>query len=143
MNDRQRFIGIMRCEPVDRLPVMALEPFEAPAIERWHTQGLPAALHPTTYLGMARFVNVGDMGLRPVPAFPERVISEDGTYVVKTTALGTTVKCRKTAPSTYYGHVDHPLKTRDDWTRLTCVSWLPMRWSFPSLPSDHAGDSTT
>ena len=42
MTNRDRFLSIMRYEPVDRLPVMALEPFEKTAIERWHTEGLPA-----------------------------------------------------------------------------------------------------
>ena len=41
MNDRERFRRIMAYEPVDRPPVLALEPFEESAIARWRKEGLP------------------------------------------------------------------------------------------------------
>jgi uroporphyrinogen decarboxylase len=107
----------MRFQPVDRLPVMALEPFEELAIERWHEEGLPPGESPEAFLKMARLVHAGGVGLNPVPPFEETIISEDGEYTVATTSLGTTVKRWKSAPSTFYGHVDHPIKTRDDWNR--------------------------
>ena len=107
----------MRYQPVDRLPVMATEPFEQSATERWHGEGLPPEQTPVEFLKMARLVHTGGVGLHPVPAFEEKVVSEDSEYFVATTAMGTTVKRCKTAPSTFYGHVDHPIKTRGDWER--------------------------
>ena len=46
MTDRERFRRVMAYEPVDRLPVMALEPYEAEALERWRTRGLPGRRRP-------------------------------------------------------------------------------------------------
>ena len=40
----------MNYEPVDSLPVLALEPFETMAIERWQREGLPDNTHPVDYL---------------------------------------------------------------------------------------------
>ena len=117
MNNRERFLRIMRYEPVDRLPVMALEPFEEPAVERWRAEGLPARETPVEFLQMAQLLRTGGVGLCPVPAFEEKTLSEDSDYLVTTTAMGATVKRCKTAPSTFYGHIDHPIKTRGDWER--------------------------
>lgn len=117
MNNRERFLRIMHYEPVDRLPVMALEPFEQPGIKQWHKEGLPLEQTPEEFLQMAQLVHTGGAGLNPVPAFEEKIISEDSEYIVATTAMGTTVRQSKTAPSTIYGHVDHPIKTRKDWER--------------------------
>jgi len=114
MTDRERFLRIMRYEDVDRLPVMALEPFEQTAIERWHNEGLPAERTPVDFLGMCHLEYLS-VGLSPRPPFPERVISEDEEYIFETTAMGATVKRRKDAPSLFYGHIDHPIKTRADW----------------------------
>jgi uroporphyrinogen decarboxylase len=115
VNNRERFLRIMRYQPVDRLPVMALEPFEEPVIERWHRDGLPSGKNPEDFLKMAKLVHTGGVGLDPVPPFEEKLISEDSEYLVVTTSLGATVKRWKAAPTTLYGHVDHPIKTRDDW----------------------------
>ena len=117
MTNRDRFLSIMRYEPVDRLPVMALEPFEKTAIERWHTEGLPADTSPVDFLGMAQLVYVGGVSIAPDPAFEQRVIQEDDEYFVETTSMGGTVRRSKSGPSIFYGHIDHPIKTRADWER--------------------------
>ena len=54
MTDRERFRRIMAYEPVDRLPVMALEPFEPEALDRWQSEGLPEGAEVVDHLGMAR-----------------------------------------------------------------------------------------
>jgi len=102
---------------VDRLPVMALEPLEEPAVERWHSEGLPLGQIPEDFLMMAKLVHVGGVGVTPIPPFKEKVVSEDSQYLVETTSLGATVRRDKSAPSTFYGHIDHPIKTRRDWDR--------------------------
>ena len=117
MNARERFLRIMRFEPVNRLPVMALEPFEKTAIERWRKEGLPPDTSPVDFLGMDQLVYVGGVGLGPVPAFEARLLHEDAEYLVETTSMGATVRRRKDAPSTFYGYIDHPIKTRADWDR--------------------------
>ena len=115
MTNRERFVRIMNYQPVDRLPVMAVEPYEQLAIERWHGEGLPAGHTPEGFLGMSQLVHVGGVGLNPFPAFDEITIAEDDEYIVQTTGMGATVKRSKEAPLTFYGHIDHPIKTRADW----------------------------
>ncbi|MCK5805380.1 MAG: hypothetical protein KAI66_21295 [Lentisphaeria bacterium] len=117
MNARERFLRIMRYEPVDRLPVLAMEPFEQSAIERWHREGLPTAQSPVEFLGLDQLVYIGGVGVSPDPPFEEKTLHEDEQYIVMTTGMGATVQRDKTAPSTFYGHIDHPIKTREDWER--------------------------
>ena len=117
VNNRERFLRIMRYEPVDQLPVMALEPFEQSAVAQWHKSGLPPEETPIEFLKMAQLVHTGGVGIHPVPAFEEKILAEDSEYLVATTAMGTTVKRSKAAPSTLYGHIAHPIKTRRDWER--------------------------
>ena len=54
MTPRERMRAVIRREPVDRLPVLALEPFEATAIERWHCEGLPSGTDPVDFLDRSR-----------------------------------------------------------------------------------------
>lgn len=117
MDNRERFLRIMRYEPVDRLPVMAVEPFERPAIERWQGEGLPIDQMPPEYLDMAQLIDIGGVGVHPIPAFEPRTISEDDEYEVVTTGMGATIKRHRVNPTTFYGHIDHPIKTRGDWER--------------------------
>lgn len=114
MNERERFHRLMTYQPVDRLPVLALEPYEETALARWRQEGLPAGAEVVDFLGMARLVHV-PISLGPSPAFTCRVLADDGEYLVQTTALGATIRCRKDNPSMFYGHIDHPIKTRADW----------------------------
>lgn len=117
MTDRERFQRLMRGESVDRLPVMAIEPFEQSAVDRWRGEGLPADVSPFEFLGMTRFENAGEMNLWPIPAFESKVLRETADTIVATTAVGTTVEYDRHAPTTFYGHLDHPVKTRADWDR--------------------------
>ena len=107
----------MSYEPVDRLPVLSVEPYEQLAVERWHGEGLPVGKTPEEFLAMSRLVHIGGVGLTPIPAFPEEILDEDDEYLVQTTGMGATVKRRKEAPATFYGHIDHPIKSRADWDR--------------------------
>ena len=43
------------------------------------------------------------------------MISEDEHYIVEVSSMGATVRKRKDNPSMFYGHIDHPVKGRDDW----------------------------
>jgi len=114
LTNRERFVHIMRCEPVDRLPVIALEPYEEDAVKRWHGEGLPGDCDPAEFLGMSRLVHV-PVNLGPIPPFPQDVISEDDESIVMRSSLGALVRHYKSNPSMFYGHIDHPVKTREDW----------------------------
>jgi uroporphyrinogen decarboxylase len=114
MTPRERFRRLFRYEPVDCLPVLALEPYESTAIERWHTEGLPADAHPVDFLEMSRLVHL-PLSWGPMPAFEERVVAEDATSVTKVNWLGATVRSLRENPSMFYGHLDHPVKSARDW----------------------------
>ncbi|MBI3923484.1 MAG: hypothetical protein HY318_18845, partial [Armatimonadetes bacterium] len=139
MTPRERFRRLMKGESVDRLPVLALEPYESSALERWRREGLPADASPTDFLGMSRLTHV-PVSFAPMPCFEARVLHEDETYVVDTTYLGATVRRRKDQPDMFYGHVDHPIKTRADWEqykeRLLAESpgRLPDNWHQEVVP---------
>ena len=114
MNARERFVRIMRYEPVDRLPVLALEPYEQDAVQRWRGEGLPEACDPEDALGMSRLVHI-PVNWGPIPAFEPETIAEDAESVVQRTGMGALVRRLKSHPSMFYGHIDHPVKTRADW----------------------------
>jgi uroporphyrinogen-III decarboxylase len=104
----------MRYEPVHRIPVLALEPYEPTGIENWRREGLPEGHAPEEFLGMDRLKKV-PIYLGPDPGFKTIVLSETEDYRVETDYFGATVRRRKDAPTMYYGYEDHPIKTADDW----------------------------
>ena len=114
MTDRERFARVMRYEPVDRLPVLALEPYEEDAVRRWRGEGLPADRTPEAALGMSRLVHI-PLNWGPIPAFEAETVCEDAESVVERTGMGALVRRLKSHPSMFYGHIDHPVKTRADW----------------------------
>ena len=114
MTARERFQRIMRYEKVDRLPVVAFEPYETIGVERWHSEGLPAGRSPDEYLGMD-VLRGAPLNLYPIPPFERKVLSETATEIVEIDALGTTVRRLKEAPGMYYGHIDHPVRNIEDW----------------------------
>ena len=114
MTARDRFLHIMNYEGADRVPVLALEPFETISLERWQREGLPPNRTITDFLGMDELVYV-PVSFEPMPAFDRGLIREDEQYVIERNVMGATVKRRKDAPATFYGHIDHPVKTPADW----------------------------
>jgi uroporphyrinogen decarboxylase len=135
----------MAYEPVDRLPVLALEPYEPTAIERWRKEGLPEGVRPEDFLGMSRLVHL-PVSFGPIPGFEQRVISEDDEYEVVTSNMGATVRRRKDNPTMFYGHIDHPVKTRADWEeykqRFKAISpgRLPKDWATVVAPRLNASE---
>jgi len=117
MNARELFLKIMNYEPVDRVPVMALEPFGRYTIERWQSEGLPKGVSVQQYLKMDQ-IDYVPVTFRPMPGFDEStIISEDDQYIIQLDDMGTTVRRRKDSPDMYVGHIDHPVKSREDWYR--------------------------
>jgi len=91
MNNQERFRRIMNYEPVDSLPVLAVEPFETMAIERWQREGLPNDTLPVEYLGMSKLMHI-PLNFGPIPPFERQVVSEDAEYVVETTNMEALVR---------------------------------------------------
>ena len=68
MNTRERFNRIMQYQPVDRMPVMAFEPYEATGLAQWRREGLPADLSPNEALGIDE-IRYAPLNLTPIPPF--------------------------------------------------------------------------
>lgn len=130
MDDRMRFQRLMSGGDVDRLPVLALEPFEEGAISRWNTEGLPRGVDVVEYLGMSRLVSI-PLSFSPLPAFPREIVSEDEDYVVERGDMGALIRRRRDNPTIFYGHVDHPVKTKADWYEYR-KRFLPSRDRLPT-----------
>jgi len=145
MTPRELLRAIMRYEPVDRLPVLALEPFETTAIQRWHEEGLPKDVDPVDFLGMSQLVNV-PVNFGPIPAFESKVVFEDDEYRIVITNMGATIKQRKENPSLFYGHIDHPIKVRADWEeyklrfQASSPGRFPADWADNVVPSLNASE---
>jgi uroporphyrinogen decarboxylase len=139
MTARERFRKLLHYESVDRLPVLALEPFESTARERWQGEGLPRGVDPVDFLGMSRLVHL-PLSWGPVPAFEERLVAEDAVSITTVNWLGATVRAMKENPSMFYGHLDHPVKNGRDWDayrgRLlgATPSRLPADWESVVVP---------
>lgn len=116
MTDRERFQRLMAYQPADSLPAMVFEPFEESAIARWRGEGLPAEAHPIEFLG-ATPLAYAPLGFGPLPAYEPTVLSDDGEYQTVVSWMGAVLRCRKDNPSMFYGHLEHPVKTRADWDR--------------------------
>jgi len=134
MTARERFRRTMAFEPVDRPPVLALEPYEESALRRWHTEGLPQGITPEEFLGMSRLVNV-PVSFGPMPAFEEKVIFRDDRYEHAISSMGATLRRYRDNPSMLYGHIDHPVKTRADWDEYSqrfvpsTPGRIPLQWA--------------
>ena len=83
MNAREIFRNIMDFVPVDKIPVLALEPYEQPVIERWHKEGLPIDQSPEQFLTMD-YLDKMRFRFGPMPQFESRRISETDKEYVET-----------------------------------------------------------
>lgn len=115
MNAREKFNRIMNFEDTDSIPVLALEPYEWEMQALWEEQGhLRKGQKPEEKLGMSA-LEIIPVNLGPIPGFETKRLWEDETYYIETEGMGGKVKRRKEAPTRYYGYIDHPVKSPDDW----------------------------
>lgn len=116
MNARESFQAIVSYRPADRIPLMVIDPYESLTVDRWHGEGVPDGVWPATLLNMDTSPSV-HINLGPLPAFEKRRLSENSREYLETDELGCTVRRIREAPAMYYGFLDHPVKTADDWKR--------------------------
>ncbi|MBT6149115.1 MAG: hypothetical protein HOH74_27000, partial [Gemmatimonadetes bacterium] len=136
---REAFRATMAFESVEQVPVMALEPFERSAIERWQGEGLPTGVRPESFLGMSSLVQV-PLPWGPIPAFEEKILVETEDYIDQVSNMGATVRKRRDNPTMSYGHIAHPVATADDWMRYkkrflsNSPGRLPANWQSAVVP---------
>jgi uroporphyrinogen decarboxylase len=118
MDNRERFLGTMRYQPVDRRPLHVVG-WWPDTLARWRREGLPAEVEDVhAYLGVSpvRLINVcGVPGWHP--PFESCVLREEKDFVVSIDTYGRTVR-------TFRDHtsmpewIDFPVKSGDDLRRV-------------------------
>ncbi|MCL1793391.1 MAG: hypothetical protein FWG34_05950 [Oscillospiraceae bacterium] len=117
MDTREKFNRIMNFQETGSLPVLAVEPYEREIQALWETQGhLKKGQTPEEKLGMDS-LEIIPVNFGPIPGFEIKKLWEDETYYIETEFMGGKVKRKKEAPSRYYGYIDHPVKSPEDWAK--------------------------
>ena len=139
LTDRERFQRVMSFEPVNSLPAVVFEPYEETAIERWRREGLPAGADYEEFLRATPLAHA-PVGFGPLPAFEPTVLSDDDEYETAISPMGALLRRRKDNPSMFYGHVEHPVRTRADWDeyrerfQAATPGRVPMDWEETWVP---------
>jgi uroporphyrinogen decarboxylase len=122
MNERERFLGYMDFQPVDRVPLMEMGVWDE-TLEQWHHQGLPKWVtclrHLEDYLRLDRSFNMNWLPINQYlnPPFEEVVLEEtDGIQVVRS-ELGVTYRQRKHYRSIPQ-YIRFPVENESDYERL-------------------------
>ncbi len=120
LTHRERFLRTLRYEPVDRCTLYLAEPW-ADTLIRWRSEGLPADVTDVhDYLGVKQF-GFRMTNITPVaglyPPFTQKVIGEEGDFIIKIDNYGRTVRDFKDHTS-FPEWIDFPVKEADDLRRL-------------------------
>jgi uroporphyrinogen-III decarboxylase len=115
MNQRERFVHLMRYEPVDRCPIWDFGFWEE-TIPAWQEQGMPRDVHPDDFFGMdIQWRGLGaDLGLRPT--FQARVLEDRGDTEVVLQGDGV-IALQKKHFKTIPHYIDWTLKDRATWEK--------------------------
>jgi len=131
MTLRQRFLGTVRFEPVDRIPYHCEYMWQSTVL-RWLKEGLPDEAVPrengripgivmlNDYFGCDKGEGPGlNVNLDILPPFEPERIAEDETTWTHRDRLGIVVRTFKDSPDTPTAQfIEHPVKTRSDWAQL-------------------------
>ena len=88
MNARERFLGTMHFQPVDRPPMMEIGLWPQ-TTDRWRGEGLPPGVPETgdvlifgsEYFGLDRHESL-DIEFNLIPRFPEEILEEEERYLI-------------------------------------------------------------
>jgi uroporphyrinogen decarboxylase len=80
---------------------------------RWHEEGLPNDCSPQEYFEY----EIIRVFLDTSPRFPEKVLTTDESYTVRTTSYGQVIKHRTGIPNPFQT-LEHPITSKDDWRKL-------------------------
>ena len=116
LTQRERFLRLMRFQPVDRIPLMEMGLWDE-TLDRWHHEGLPKWVthlrHLEDYLGLDRSFNVNwlEINDRVYPYFERVVVEEDETNQVIRDELGVLLRQQKHFKS-IPEYIRFPVQTR-------------------------------
>ncbi len=117
MTDRERFVGCVTGEPVDRPPYILIWGPWGGAWRRWEKEGKPAEVtdHRSIF-GPDRGPHCLPVNCGPCPKFEYKVLEENDDFIIHTDSWGIVRRDYKHGES-MAGFLDFPVKTRDDWER--------------------------
>ena len=115
MTPRERFLACMRFQPTDRPVLWEWVPWES-TINRWMAEAGVSREQVLTWLGERDPEENTGVGFGMIPAFQERVVSEDKDTVTVSDRLGTIHRQFKNNPERSMPEfVAPPVKTPGDW----------------------------
>lgn len=92
MTTRHLFRRIMDYKKVDELPILAFEPYEGTAMERWKNESNNPDFSPEQELGIFSFHKI-PINLSPNPRFEHKIFCENDEFIIETdTTYGAKVK---------------------------------------------------
>jgi len=125
MNSRERILGTLLGEKVDRVPYVMLFGPWGTALERWKSEGLKTPDHWAAEFGFDPLWHGVPVNLGWCPPWPGNEILEDrGDEVIKRDYRGIIMRDRKDGCS-MPEWLAHPVKTRDDWERVKAERFNP------------------
>jgi len=134
MNNRERFLRVMRCQEVDHPPFLGEGPWPD-TLARWKKEGYPEGVSYDDFFGVETLKSdYAGLDTNVFPHFEQKVISETETEVIAIDAYGRKVRDFKDH-TTMPEWLEFPVKNRDDLTMVLKehfdVSQIEKRW-----PSD-------
>ncbi len=117
MNDRERFLRVMRYQEVDRVPLHLVHPWSF-TLARWYDEGLPRGVKLNEFLGVTplKLTNISpNTWLHP--AYEPRLIREDEEFVYRYDEFGRTARYFKDHDS-MPEWIDFPAKDRESFRRV-------------------------
>ena len=138
MNARERFLGTMHFQPVDRPPMMEIGLWPQ-TTDRWRGEGLPPGVPETgdvlifgsEYFGLDRHESL-DIEFNLIPRFPEEILEEEERYLILRRRDGRITRALKEGMVrgvrlSMDQYLDFPVKSREDFDAL--------KWRFdPASP---------
>ena len=147
MTERDRFLGTMRYQDVDRRPLHLVGPW-ADTLERWYGEGLPRGRDVHEYLGVTSLRTANLCGISGIhPPYTTRTIEETATYRISLDEYGRKVRTFKNHTS-MPEWIEFPVKTAEDLRRLLDEHFdvehmderFPPEW-LPRVQKAAAGDA--
>lgn len=117
MNNRERFLRVMRYEEVDHPPFMPEGPWKD-TLRRWHKEGLPVGTSYEEYLRIDTLKSeYAGLNTGLFPGFEEEIISENENEVIKKDRFGRIIKDFKEDTS-MPEWLEFPVKDKKDLERI-------------------------
>ena len=114
VDNRDRYLRTLRFETVDHPPILNSAPWPA-TLNRWHQEGLPENCSLDEYFGVEP-LRLRAVGIETLwfPPFEEKVLEEDGEFVIKINSRGVKERNFRDGRS-MPEFIEYPIKGPADW----------------------------